>query len=147
MFNSLHKTFINPSITLNTMKNKSLWKLGGIGAVIGSLCCITPIVVVLFGLGSVSFAAALGNTLYFQYRWAFLIPAFAFIIAGLVVYFRNKGICSLDQAKRNKKRIINITLITIFGAIAIYLVFNYVILEYIGYWLGIWKLPSFYPGA
>jgi len=126
---------------------KKLLALGGFGAVLGSLCCITPLVIVLFGLGGVTFAAGLGNTLYFQYRWVFWLIGLGFVFGGLLVYFRGKGVCNLDQAKRKKKFIINTTILTVVSAVLIYMVFNYVFLEYIGSWVGIWDLPSFYPGA
>jgi membrane protein insertase Oxa1/YidC/SpoIIIJ len=123
------------------MKKKELFKLTSISAFLASLCCVTPIVIVLLGLSTVSTAAALGNTLYYDYRWIFILLALTFLSTALVIHFRKQGICSLGQAKRNKNKIINTVLIVLFIAVFVYLIFNYVILEFIGYGLGIWELP------
>ncbi len=65
-----------------------------LAALVGGLCCLTPIVLVLFGLASVPAAAGLGNMLYGDYRWLFRIAALIFLGIGLLVYFRKKGICT-----------------------------------------------------
>ena len=120
---------------------KELAKIGGIAAFIASLCCVTPIVIVVFGLGTVSFAAGLGNALYYQYRWIFIgFGLFAMAVA-YILYLRQKGICTLDKAKKERQKIINQVIILLVLGIVMYLIFNYIILEYIGYWLGIWELP------
>ena len=57
----------------------------------------------MFGLASVSSAAALSDTLYWgtgSYWWfrpTMLGLASLFVIIGLVMYFRNRGICTLDD--------------------------------------------------
>ena len=43
---------------------KSLVKLVSTSTIIASMCCLPSVVLVLFGLASVSSAAALSNTLY-----------------------------------------------------------------------------------
>ena len=124
---------------MKSKKNiKELLGLSGIAAFIASLCCVTPIIIVLFGLGTVSFAAGLGNVLYYQYRWAFISVGFLSLALAYFFYLRKKGVCTLNQAKRNKQKIINQVILLIFLAIIVYVVFNYIILELIGYWLGIW---------
>ena len=108
-------------------------------AVIGGLCCLTPIILVLLGLSSVAFAASLSNTLYFGYAWAFRSAALVFLIIALVYYFYKKeGVCSLDEVKRKRTKIINTVLLTLIIAIITYLIWLYVILEIIGILLGIW---------
>lgn len=67
---------------------KSILKITGIPVVVASLCCLTPIVIVLFGLGSVSLAASLANTLYGTYAWVFRIAGL--VLLGLSIVF---GIC------------------------------------------------------
>ena len=120
---------------------KDLVKLGSIAAFIASLCCVSPIIIVLLGLGSVSFAAGLGNVLYYQYRWVFISIGLLALVLAYFIYLRKKGVCTIDEAKRKRKMIINQVILLLSIAIIFYLIFNYVILEYIGYWLGIWKLP------
>lgn len=50
---------------------------------------------------------------------------------GLVWYFRSEGICTLDAAKRERKKILNTILLALFGGIAGYLIFLYVVVHYI----------------
>ena len=120
---------------------KELLGLSGIAAFFASLCCVTPIVIVLLGIGSVSFAAGLGNILYFDYRWVFISMGIITLALAYVLYLRKKGICTLNEAKRKRQKILNQVILLLALAIVTYLIFNYVILEFIGYWLGIWDLP------
>ncbi len=41
--------------------------LGALAGLVGIACCVSPVVLVLLGLSSVSFAIGLGNTLYYEY--------------------------------------------------------------------------------
>ena len=95
-------------------------------------------ILVLFGLASVSSAAALSNSLYWGedgYAWfrpTMLILAAIFVLIGLVIHFRSRGICTLDQAKRARRKIINTSLLVIIISYISYLLLNYVILTEIG---------------
>jgi len=60
-----------------------------------------------------------------------------FVIFGLVIYFRNKGICTLDDVKRQRRKIINTSLLVLVIAYLSYLLLNYVILTEIGILLGL----------
>ena len=117
---------------------KSLWKWIGGSALLASMCCFPSIVLVFFGLASVSSAAALSNDLYWGtngmgwFRPFLLVLSTAFVIAGLVLYFRNNGICTLDQARRQRKRIINTSVLVVMLAFITYIVLNYVILTELG---------------
>jgi hypothetical protein len=117
---------------------KSLWKWIGGSALLASMCCFPSIVLVFFGLASVSSAAALSNDLYWGtngmgwFRPFLLAVSTAFVIAGLVLYFRNNGICTLDQARRQRKRIINTSVLVVMLAFITYIVLNYVILTELG---------------
>ena len=117
---------------------KSLIKLISGSAIIASMCCLPSVVLVLFGLASVSSAAALSNSLYWGengYWWfrpLMLAVAAGFVIIGLVIHFRSKGICTLDQAKRERRKIINTSLLVITISYLAYLLLNYVILTEIG---------------
>ncbi len=100
--------------------------------IIGGLCCLTPIVMVLLGLATVAVAADLGNVLYGEYRWAFRLAGLGFLAAALVVYFRKRGICTLDQARRQRNRVLNVTLLVLTGAVGSYVLWTYVVLHYGG---------------
>ena len=104
-----------------------------------SLCCLSSVVIVALWLGSVSFAASLSDTFYGEYKWYFRAFGLICLIVGLVWYFRSEGICTLDRAKREQKKIINTILITLFAGIAGYIFFLYVVVHYLGVWQGIWK--------
>lgn len=103
-----------------------------LAGIIGGLCCLTPIVMVLLGVATVAVAADVGNVLYGDYRWVFRLAALGFLAAGLLVYFRRKGICTLDQAKRQRNRIINTSLLILTAATGVYLFWTYVVLHYWG---------------
>lgn len=116
-------------------------------AVVASLCCLPSVVLVLFGLASVSTAAALSDQLYWgPARYVLYAVSVALMVAGLVVYFRRRGICTLAAAKRERNRIVNTTLLVLVGGVLTYLVWNYLILDLIGIAAGLpWKLPAWWP--
>ena len=126
----------------NPAPQKDDWrKLVGLafsGAVVASLCCLPSVVLVLFGLASVTSAAALSEKLYHGPARFFLYGiSSVFVVAGLVVYFRSRGICTIDEARRQRTRVINITLLVAIIAVVGYLVWNYVILELAGRGVGL----------
>lgn len=127
-------------MALDQSQKSFLKKFTPLAALVGGLCCLSPIILVLFGLSTVSFASSLGNTLYGTYKWAFRGAALLFLAAGLFWYFYKKeGICTIDAAKRNRTKIINTVLLTLIIGIALYILWLYVILHYIGVWLNIWS--------
>ena len=117
---------------------KSLIRIISGSAVIASMCCLPSVVLVMLGLASVSSAAALSNNLYWGengYAWfrpTMLTLAAAFVLIGLVVHFRSRGICTLDQAKQARRKIVNTSLLVIIISYVSYLLLNYVILTEIG---------------
>ena len=102
------------------------------------MCCLPSVVLVMFGLASVSTAAALSNKLYWGeggfwwFRPTMLLIAFAFVVIGLIIHFRSRGICTLDQAKRERRKVVNTTLLVLLISYLAYLLLNYVILTEIG---------------
>jgi len=120
------------------VKFKEIFKITGIPVVFASLCCLTPIILVLLGLSTITFAASLTNVLYGDYKWAFRTAGLLLLVLSLFIYFRSKGICTINEAKRQKNKIINIILISIIAAVIGYVFFLYVVLEIIGNLLGIW---------
>ena len=122
---------------------KSMWKYIAGSTLVASMCCLPSVVMVMFGLATVSTGAALSDTLYWGgegfgwFRGTMLLIAFLCIVLGLVMYFRNQDICTLDQAKQNRRKIINTTLFVLSVSYALYLVFNYVILTELGIAVGL----------
>lgn len=127
----------------------SVFLISALAGMIGGLCCVTPIVLVLLGLASITAAADLGDVLYGNYRWIFRSVALAFLALALVVYFRRKGICTLDQARRERNRIINTALVVLIFAVGIYIFWTYIAVHYWGIAVGLpwaqydesWALP------
>ena len=130
---------------------KSFIKLISTSTIIASMCCLPSVVLVLFGLASVSSAAALSDTLYWGgdgYEWfrpTMLAIASLSVIVGLVIYFRNRGICTFDDVKRQRRKVVNTSLLIVIIAYLSYLLFNYVILTEVGILLGLeWESSRFW---
>ena len=70
-------------------------KLGALSGLVGISCCVTPIVLVLLGLSSVSAAISLGNTLYYEYGWYFRGAALLLAATGIYVHLKRRNACSL----------------------------------------------------
>lgn len=129
---------------------KGIFLLSGLAAFVAGLCCLTPIVLVLLGLASISVAADFGNILYGDYKWAFRAAALAFLALALLVYFRRKGICTLDEARRQRNRILNTSLLVLIFAVGGYIAWNYIVVQYWGIAVGLpwaqydesWAIPA-----
>jgi len=126
--------------------NRSLWKWITSGSIIASMCCLPSVILVMFGLASISTAAALSNDMYWgPMRYLFYFLALTFVGFGLWRYFQQQGICTLDEAKKQRRLIINTTLVAITLTIIGYLVFNYLILELLGIAVGLpWEDDAFW---
>jgi hypothetical protein len=124
--------------------------ISALAGLIGGLCCVTPIVLVLLGLASITVAADLGNVLYGEHRWLFRGAALAFLVLALVIYFRRRGVCTLDQARRERNRIVNTALVVLTTAVGIYIFWTYIAVHYWGIAVGLpwaqydesWALPA-----
>jgi len=116
-----------------------MFRIIGVPVVAASLCCLSPVILVLLGLSTASFAGSLADTLYGSYKWVFRIVGLILLCLSLILYFRKKGVCTLDQAKRHRNEIINTVLIALIAAVGGYFFFLYVVVEYIGMWLHIWS--------
>jgi len=118
---------------------KSLWKVIGLGAVTASMCCLPSVVWVLFaGSSAIVAADQLSNDLYYGIARPIVYAiAIAMVSAGLVIHFRSSGICTLDQVKKDRRRIINTTLAVLTTTFVIYFIWNYIILELIGVYIGL----------
>jgi hypothetical protein len=123
--------------------------LSSLTGLLGGLCCFPPIAAVLLGLSSIAAANSMGNVLYGEYKWHFRGAALVFLAGALVLSFRRSGICTLDQARRQRGAIVNAVLLTLAGATAMYTFWTYVVLHYWGIAVGLpwaqwdesWAIP------
>jgi RsiW-degrading membrane proteinase PrsW (M82 family) len=122
--------------------------LSSLGAIIASLCCLTPLVLVFLGFASISTAVSLDNVLSGKYVWAFRLAALGFATFAVWVYFRRRGICTLDAARRQRNRILNVVLLSVLFGTAGYITLNYIVLAYLGAAAGLpwdiehWAVPT-----
>jgi uncharacterized membrane protein len=130
---------------------QGIFAISALAVFVAGLCCMTPVVLVLLGLASVSFAADLGDVLYGKYAWLFRIAALGFVALALWVYFRRKGICTLGEVQRQRNRVINTTLLVLTFATGGYLIWNYVVVHFWGISAGLpwaqwhderWAVPA-----
>lgn len=121
------------------MKLKEIFKVASLPVLFASMCCLSPIILVLLGVSTVTFAASLTDVLYGEYKWAFRIFGLFLLAGSIVFYLRRQGVCTLDQAKRERNRIINLVVTTLIAGILGYLFFLYVVVHYLGVWLNIWE--------
>ena len=130
--------------------HKAAWLLSAAAGVLGGLCCATPIVMVLFGLAGISAATSLGNALYGEYKWHFRLFGLVCLGAALVVYFRRRGVCTLDDARRQRNRILNVALLALLAGSGVYILWTYVVVHYWGIAVGLpwaqwdesWAIPA-----
>ena len=129
-------------------ETKSLWKVISLSALTASMCCFPSVIWVLFaGSSAIVAADQLSNDLYYGIARPILyLISFGMVCAGLVIHFRNRGICTIDEVKRDRRRIVNTTLAVLTATFLIYFVWNFIILEIIGIAIGmpwaesaIWK--------
>ena len=126
---------------------RPLAKLVAASAVTASLCCLPSVIWVMFA-GSTAIVAAdqLSNDLYYSWvRFALYGVSFSMLAYGLVQYFRNQGVCTLDDAKRERRKVVNTSLAVFTATIITYLVWNFVILEIVGIAIGLpWEDSAFW---
>ena len=122
------------------MNIKEIFKISSLPVIVASLCCLSPVVLVLFGIGTVSFASSLADTFYGDYKWFFRAAGIMAMVISLLIYFRRtKGICTIDDVKRRRNEVINIVAITVVTCVVGYIFFLYVVVHYIGVGLNIWS--------
>ena len=120
-------------------KIKEILKISSIPVVLASLCCLSPVILVLLGVSTVSFASSLSDTLYGEYKWVFRIVGLLALLVSLAYYLRReKGICTIDDVKRRRNEILNYVAITTIVGVLGYLFFLYVVVHYVGVWLVLW---------
>lgn len=123
---------------MNT-KIKEVLKISSLPVLLASLCCLSPVILVLVGVSTVSFASSLADTLYGDFKWYFRGVGLIALLGALYYYLtRTKGICTIDEAKRRRNEIINYVALTLIAGVLGYLFFLYVVVHYIGVWLDLW---------
>ncbi|MDP7356553.1 MAG: hypothetical protein VX788_03230 [Candidatus Thermoplasmatota archaeon] len=132
---------------MESEQNRPLTKLVALSAVTASLCCLPSVIwVMLAGSSAIVAADQLSNDLYYSWvRYALYMVSLSMLSYGLVVYFRNRGVCTLDDVRREKRRVINTSLAVFTAAILTYMVWNFVILEIVGIAIGLpWEDSAFW---
>lgn len=120
-------------------KIKEALKISSIPAIIASLCCLSPVILVLTGAATTTFAASLADTFYGTYKWIFRGVGILLLCVAYVFYIRRQGVCTFDEAIKRRNELINKFMLVLIVAILFYVVFLYGVVEYIGIWLGIWE--------
>ena len=125
---------------------RSMWRWVFSSAFLASMCCFPSVLLVGLGLMTVSAGDALSNDLYFgPARWALYGLTILLLSIGLYRHFRSHGICTLNQAKRERRKIANTAILVFTTTFAIYLFWNYVILELLGIAVGLpWEESAFW---
>lgn len=122
------------------MKLKEAFKVSSLPVIIASLCCLSPVILVALGLTSVAFAASLADIFYGEFKWAFRAVGLLSLVVALFFYFRRTvGICTFDEAVRRRNEIINFVALSFLMFVVGYLFFLYVVVEYAGMYLKLWK--------
>ena len=127
--------------------NKPLAAIATASALTASMCCLPSVIWVLFaGSSAIVAANELSNDLYYSWvRLALYAVSLCMLIIDLVIYFRNRGICDMDDLRRERRRVVNTSLALFAVTVLGYLVWNYVVLEVVGIALGLpWEESAFW---
>ena len=82
---------------------------------------------------------------YSWFRYALYAASLSMMSVGLIIYFRNRGICDLDDVRRERKRVVNTSMALFTATVLGYLIWNFVILEIIGISIGLpWEDSAFW---
>src|SRR3990167_4093085 len=113
------------------MRVKEFFKISAIPILVASLCCLSPVVLVLTGLATASFGASLADTLYGDYKWLFRFVGLIALTISFILYLRRqKNICTIDEAKKRRNEILNVLSLTLIVGVLGYIFFLYVIVHY-----------------
>lgn len=120
-------------------KIKETLKISSVPAIIASLCCLSPVILVLTGLATTTFAASLSDLFYGTYKWVFRGVGFVALVIAYIFYIRRQGVCTFDEAIKRRNELINKFMLVLIVAILFYVIFLYGFVEYLGIKLGIWE--------
>jgi hypothetical protein len=122
------------------MKLLDALKISALPVLLASLCCLSPVILVLLGVATVAFGSSLADTLYGTYKWVFRAVGLVALMGSLVVYLRRvKGVCTIDDVVRRRNEIINTAILVLIAGVLGYLFFLYVVVHYIGVFLQLWS--------
>ncbi|MCL5072909.1 MAG: mercuric transporter MerT family protein [Actinobacteria bacterium] len=109
--------------------DKEVTGVGIIAAVIASLCCIGPLILLALGLATASTALSIGAKS--PYFLAIGLIFFA-VSLFLIIKYRRKIICKgCTTKKQERERIIITILISFISLAALYILLNYVIVPWL----------------
>ena len=100
-------------------------KLGLLAGLVGIVCCVSPVVMVLLGLASVSFAISLGNTLYYQYGWYFRGAALVLAAGGVIGILRGRNACTLRSARAQWRLLLTVIVAMVAVYVSLYWLTSY----------------------
>ena len=126
---------------------RPLASLVAASAITASMCCLPSVVWVLFaGSSAIVAADQLSNDMYYSWvRYALYVLSFSMVAAGLVIYFRNRGVCTIDDVRRERRRVVNTSLAVFTASVLAYLFWNFVVLEIVGIAIGLpWEDSAFW---
>jgi hypothetical protein len=112
-------------------------KLSFPAVVLATLCCLSPLVLVLFGAGVSSFGVLVFTRTLGPYEWVFFLAGALLLIASVWFYLRSKGVCTLSQARVRRNEVVNTLLVVGIVSIVAFIVL-YGAVAVIGERLGIW---------
>jgi hypothetical protein len=81
------------------------------GALLSSLCCLLPLVVIVLGLGSGAFMAVT-----MQYRWLLIPAGIIGVTTGFLLYFRERRRCAALACRMAGSRV-TLTLLIVAGLV------------------------------
>jgi hypothetical protein len=105
--------------------DKTGLKLGLLAGLVGISCCVSPVVMVLLGLASVSFAISLGNTLYYGYGWYFRGAALILAAVGVFGVLRGRHACSLRGARAQWRLLLTVVISMVVVYVSLYWLTSY----------------------
>ena len=132
---------------MDSEDRRPLASLVALSAVTASMCCLPSVIWVLFaGSSAIVAADQLSNDLYYSWvRYALYAVSLSMVAIGLVIYFRKRGVCSLDDVKKERWKVVNTSLAVFTASIIAYLFWNFVILEILGIAIGLpWEDSAFW---
>ncbi len=91
------------------LANRSLRRgllLGLASGLAAITCCVSPIVLVLFGVATAAEAVTLGDTLYYDYGWYFRGAGFGIAALAVFLFLRGRGACNVRGAYRYRRMLI-----------------------------------------
>lgn len=80
-------------------------KVGILSAIVASICCVGPLLLILLGLGSLGLGAFFGT-----YHWLFIGAGLTILVFAWTLYFREKRRCEAEQCEMRNKKVTQTTL-------------------------------------